>query len=178
MKRAVRVLVLCLSLAAAAAVGGVIMLYIMNQPTERIAGEEVIFTVQPGDTLGGVAEKLHDEKIIKSDVLFRVLGKIYHTGSKMKTGIYRIGRGSTSMEVHNLLVSGSQLLFKVTIPEGWTMEMTGDLLEQKEITTAEDFERACRDPEILNGLGLEGYGSVEGYLYPDTYYFVKDYPAG
>jgi UPF0755 protein len=38
------------------------------------------------------------------------------------------------------------------------------------------FDRLARDPALVETLGLEG-PSLEGYLFPDTYYFPNQTPA-
>jgi len=176
MSRSIRILVIFLCLIPAAGAALLVLFYSMNQPSEHIPAEGVVFTVENGDTLADIANRLEDEDCIKSSFLFRVLGKVYNTGGRMKSGLYRIEPDYSTTDVHNLLVSGNQMLFKVTIPEGWTSRMIGDLLEKNGITDSDDFRKACRLPEFIERTGSRN-GSVEGFLYPDTYYFSKDYPA-
>ncbi len=177
MSRSIRILIIFLCLVSAAAAGLLVLFYSMNRPSEYIPEEGVVFTVENGDTLADIANRLEEEDCIKSSFLFRVLGKVYNTGGRMKSGLYRIEPDYSTTDVHNLLVSGNQMLFKVTIPEGWTSRMIGDLLEEKGITDSEEFGKACRIPEFIERTGSRKNSSVEGFLYPDTYYFPRDYPA-
>src|SRR5207245_2361316 len=45
-------------------------------------------------------------------------------------------------------------------------------LERERIASAAATLRVARDPAFLRGLGIPG-PSVEGYLFPDTYQFVR-----
>lgn len=176
MNRTVTLLILAASLVIIAGVGALVYVYMMNQPAEGIDRDGVVFKIAAGDTMVGVAGRLEDEGLIRSSFLFRIIGKVYRTGGKMKTGLYRIEPGFSTLQIHNLLVAGNQVLFRVTIPEGWTARMIAERLEQEGITGAEEFLEACRTPELLELTG-SSTGSVEGFLYPDTYYFARDYPA-
>jgi UPF0755 protein len=50
------------------------------------------------------------------------------------------------------------------------------VLEENNITSAEEFTSAASDPQLLESLGIPG-DSAEGYLFPDTYLLPRDYPA-
>src|SRR5207244_13575281 len=57
-------------------------------------------------------------------------------------------------------------------PEGATVAELAAELERERIASAAAIMRVAHDPEFLRGLGLPG-PSVEGYLFPDTYQFVR-----
>jgi UPF0755 protein len=59
----------------------------------------------------------------------------------------------------------------VTIPEGLTVSQIAELLAQAGIVDKARFVRQAADPMLLASLALADAG-VEGYLFPDTYYFV------
>jgi UPF0755 protein len=46
------------------------------------------------------------------------------------------------------------------------------LLQAERLAPADEVLRAASDPAVLKALGVEG-GSVEGYLFPDTYQFTR-----
>lgn len=176
MNRTLKFLILAVSLVIIAGIGVLSLVYVMNQPVEGIGRDGVVFKVAAGDTLAGVAGRLEDEGLIRSSLLLRGIGRVYNTGGKLKTGLYRIEPDFTTLRIHNLLVTGSQVLFKVTIPEGWTARMIANRMEQEGITGSEEFLAACSSPELLELTG-SSTDSVEGFLYPDTYYFASEYPA-
>ena len=83
----------------------------------------------------------------------------------MKTGIYRIDGGATTIQIHDILLGGSEELFTVTIPPGLTENSIGEILEEKGITSKVEFTAAVSE------------SGAEGKLFPETYRFSKDYPA-
>jgi UPF0755 protein len=80
------------------------------------------------------------------------------------------------VDIHTLLVSGYQEQIKVTIPEGWTLKKIAQHLEDKGVASRAAVLEAASSAQLLRSLRLPA-GNLEGYLYPDTYYFPAGYPA-
>ncbi len=176
-KKIIKAAVLLAAVAVLSAAASVVLFRYYNIPQgSGRTGEDVVFSVVPGDTVGSIAERLFDKELIRSAAALRLYSRIMGTGSSFKVGSYRITYGETMSEIHNVLIKGHQLLYKVTIPEGWTLRQIGELLEKEGITTAADFYKAGSDRELLTALGIKA-DSAEGFLFPDTYLFQKDFPA-
>jgi UPF0755 protein len=94
----------------------------------------------------------------------------------VKTGAYRIEVPISQIAIHRILVSGRQILTRLTVPEGYTLKKMAVLLEDAQICPTEDFLSAATDPEMIERYRIPG-PSMEGYLYPDTYLFPPGYPA-
>jgi UPF0755 protein len=71
-----------------------------------------------------------------------------------------------------MLVGGDVFERRFTLPEGYSIFQAAELLEQKGFFARELFLKECRNPALLQELGIRG-PSVEGYLYPSTYNLVK-----
>jgi UPF0755 protein len=71
------------------------------------------------------------------------------------------------LQILNKLARGEIVVYKITIPEGYTSIQIAELLDKKEIVEKESF------------LKLVKYGekSWEGYLFPDTYEVPKKFGA-
>jgi UPF0755 protein len=149
----------------------------MNRPTGDILSDETIFRIDKGESLSSIAKRLEDDRLIRSSFFMKTLSRIQRTDNGFKTGSYRVPRGSTTMKIHDLLVSGVQNLVKVTIPEGWTIKKIAALLDQRGIVGKDEFIAAAFAAETVNDLFIPG-DSVEGYLFPDTYFFPEGHSAG
>ena len=164
-----------LTIVSVIVLGGAVV-YTLNQPTETLRRERVVFRVKRGEPLSAIALNLKGQGLIRSPRLLRVVSLVDGTEASFKAGTYAIRRGATTLEIHQLLVAGDQRLVKVTVPEGYTISKIGQLLEEKGIMGAQDFAAASRSAELLQDLGIPA-PSVEGYLFPDTYFFPEEFPS-
>jgi UPF0755 protein len=141
----------------------------------RISGNgEVLIDVRKGETGLSVGKRLEEAGIIRNRYFWYFLSR--YDRRPVKSGTFRLEFPASQLAVHRTLIEGRQMLERVTIPEGLTLKKTADILEDAGITPAEDFLRAAEDPATLDSYSIPSRG-MEGYLFPDTYFFPKDYPA-
>jgi UPF0755 protein len=161
---------------SAAALGGI--LYFNAPPAEapRGAGSDgsVVFEVHNGESARAVGLRLEEAGIIKNRYFWYLLARFDR--EYIKTGTYRLELPATQLAIRSVLKTGRQLLQKVTIPEGVTLKKTARLLAEAEICEEDAFLAAAADRDILSAYRIPGL-TMEGYLYPDTYLFPRDYPA-
>ncbi len=177
-KKIIKTTVFFAAVAVLAAAASVVVFQFYNKPPENGGTEqEVVFSVVPGDTVGNIAQKLYSENLIRSAAALRIYSRVMGTGGSFKVGSYRIKYGEKMSEIHDILIEGRQTLYRVTIPEGWTLRQIGALLEKEGITTASEFYKASSDKALLSKYGIDAE-NAEGFLFPDTYMFQKNFPAG
>ncbi len=113
--------------------------------------ENKVFLVKRGESLFQIAENLEREGLIKNKLFFLiyVLGK--GDQKKLQAGKYFFNLSMNVAEIAKKMVAGEIAIMKVTIPEGFTV----------------------RDIEEKLKLKLPGE-NLEGFLFPDTYYFPLD----
>ena len=148
----------------------------LNGSSDLSGEENIIFSIDEGDSLNIIAKSLVDSQLIKYSWTMKIYSRIMGTESQFKIGVYRISSGMTLIEIHDYLVEGKQQLYKVTIPEGWTSHQIANYLEKEDIANSVDFIKAINSEDLIDNYNLEGY-NLEGMLYPDTYLFQKNYPA-
>jgi UPF0755 protein len=130
--------------------------------------------IRRGESSQSVGLRLERAGLIKNRLFWNLLCR--WKKEQIKTGVYRLENPASQLAIHQLLVSGKQVLYRVTVPEGVTLKKAAAYLEEAGICPAEDFLEAARDPEIINLYGIPN-SSMEGYLFPDTYLFPSEYPA-
>lgn len=143
-------------------------------PTMRTGDR--LFSIEKGESLSRISHDLQDEGFIRFAPLLEIVGRLKGTQSDFKAGYYRIPERSSTLAIHDFLVAGAQNLGKVTIPEGWTSSKIARHLEAEGVCSAADFMAAARSPELLAQFGVPGK-SLEGYLFPDTYFVPRPFPA-
>jgi UPF0755 protein len=162
-------LIITLSVAAMAFVG------YLNKPISMGNTEDIVFYIERGSTLNKIAKNLNELGVLKYSWAINAYSRIVGSESDFKIGAYSINKGMTLIEIHDHLVGGRQQLYKITIPEGWTSRQIAEYLEIEQITSAADFLTAVNSNKLSAELGLN-VSSLEGFLYPDTYLFQKNYP--
>jgi UPF0755 protein len=158
-------------LVSVAAIQG--MLFLKNAPSD-IEVYKVI-EIPEGASFGEATTLLHQEGLISKPLYFRLLGKWTHSEKNIKPGEYALHTAMHPMEVLDFLVRGKILQHPVTIPEGSTTVEIGKALEEAHLLSAETFQKVIHDAGLINEFGIEGE-TLEGYLFPDTYYFAKRTP--
>jgi len=135
-----------------------------------------LFSIEKGESLSQISRHLQADGLIRFAPLLQALGRLRGTQGAFKAGYYRIPAGSSTLAVHDLIVAGAQSLGKVTIPEGWTLTKIARHLEAEGITPAADFLAEASSPAVMAEFGIQEQ-SMEGYLFPDTYFVPKPFPA-
>ena len=140
------------------------------------AGDTVVFTVEKGEHLPSIAERLEDQHLIRSALFLRVLAKLDKTENSFKSGQYSLSAAMTPRQIQNLLVAGTGINIKVTIPEGITLNRIASILEEADLAKADDFIAAAHDKELLAQYFITA-DSAQGYIFPDSYLFQKGLTA-
>lgn len=135
-------------------------------------GPDVEFIIEKGEAFSKVNAHLIEQKLIKNAKIFHRYCQWENLLTSFKPGYYLIEKNSKMLDIINLFISGKSISIKVTIPEGKNIYEIGKILEENHITHYNEFILAAKNPEILKSFNIKG-NSVEGHLYPDTYYFNK-----
>ncbi len=114
---------------------------------------------------------LREEGLIKYESVFLLLGRLTMVDRKLRAGYYNLSTSMTPLEVFNRIKKGMIVQYEIVIPEGSRLaDITAKLKERGLID--EDSQRLVKDEVFLASLDIDA-PSLEGYLYPDTYYFAK-----
>ncbi len=141
-------------------------LYMPAQQKRRV----VEVKVDRGESFSSVVNKLKDRGVIPNERFFTLWARLLALDKKIHWGVYRFDLPIAPREVLDRMVLGRGLFRRITIPEGLALNEIADLLGREGATDEEKFLKEARSTEILSLLGLEDNG-IEGYLFPDTYYF-------
>lgn len=175
--------------------GGVFVGYLINE-FYFVAPESdtsaVTISIEEGMSVSEIAEKLKSTGIIDSKTIFLLYVKWTGTDTDFKTGVFEIIPGINISNIVAELTADEINLSKATIIEGWTLRGIGSYFENKGMLQAEEiFEEAglpavdYRAVDQINPAekwkseftfldDKPEYVSLEGYLFPDTYYFYGE----
>jgi UPF0755 protein len=150
--------------------------FILNSAPGAKSTEERLFSIGKGESLSRVADRLQSEGFIRFAPLLWIVAKATGTEGSIKAGYYHVPAGKTTFEIHRLLLSGEETFERVTVPEGYSIRKIAALLESHGICSALDFVAAANSAALTEKLGVPG-PSLEGYLFPDTYFLPRPFPA-
>jgi UPF0755 protein len=126
--------------------------------------------VERGEPFAAVVDKLARHRIISHGRLFSLWAHLVGADKKIHWGLYRFELPLSPHEVLTRLRLGQGVFLRVTIPEGLTVAEIADLLESHGVVEKRAFLAEAKNPDLLAHLGREQ--GLEGYLFPDTYYFI------
>ena len=126
--------------------------------------------------MGTAAESLHRAGVIGSPTMFRLYAKVRGADRGIKAGTYLLAPDASWGSVLTALRNGKGVVHVVTVPEGYTLAQTESLLVAKLAVRPESVRIAVRDTALLRQLDVP-IATLEGYLFPDTYFFPPGTPA-
>ncbi|MCK4454087.1 endolytic transglycosylase MltG [Candidatus Parcubacteria bacterium] len=137
--------------------------------------EEKVFSVERGQGLFQIGENLEKQDLIKSRFLFNFYVISKKKQGNLQAGQYLLSSSMNIPQVAQKMILGDVYKIKITIPEGFTLKqieerITSNLtrtflinIEINEFKDEYDFLKDMPDSALL-----------EGFLFPDTYYFFPE----
>lgn len=118
--------------------------------------ESRTFAVRRGMSTPEIARELKQAGVISDDKVFLAMAYVTGNHTRMRAGEYAIPQRASMAHVMDLIVSGKELVYKVTVPEGWT--------------TAQVIERVSAHENLEGEIGDV---PPEGAILPETYVFRR-----
>lgn len=143
----------------------------LGLPIQQTEVHQVV-EIPEGASFKEAANLLAQKGLIRGPFWFRLLGKFQDAERKIKPGEYDLHTAMRPAEMLNTLVSGRVIHYGVLIQEGLNARQIGRVLGEAGIVKEADVARLVTDPVFIKSLGIEAK-TLEGYLYPDTYYFPR-----
>lgn len=162
------VAVLCLAAMALAAGGAWSVLV----PTPALRAGPLRVDIRANERLLGIARDLRAAAAIRSPLAFAALTVLRGTARRLHPGEYEIPRYASTLRIVGLLETGKVMQHRVLLPEGGSVVELARALDREGLASADDILRLARDPAFLRALDIDA-PSIEGYLFPDTYLFVR-----
>ncbi len=139
--------------------------------TEAPVGSgEVEFAVPPGESFHDIARRLETEGLVVSAWRVRALARVIGADRSIHAGTYLLRRGQPPLSILDELVAGRVLQRRVTVPEGMRAEQIAEVVEDALAVPAAEFLAVVGDSARAARMGARS-GTLEGYLFPDTYRF-------
>lgn len=163
-------------------VGVTAALYI-TQPAAASSHVTVSFTVAPGDTTASVADHLQQDGLIRNAQLFRVWARYRHLDRGIEPGVYQLTPNMTMDAIILKLQQGKPEEQLAAVPDALRVTQYPKYFATLPNFNQQNFLQIAKTGKLLDGTPLwqkywfveqpqkNAVYALEGYLYPDTYYF-------
>ena len=149
-----------------------VLAWLALTPAPALESGPLVVEIPAHEGVAGIADRLSQAGVVRSRIAFLSLVAVKGSMKRLKAGEYEIPREASMLEVLDLLESGRVRQHVVLHPEGATVNELARVLEGERLAQAEDVLKATSSERLRQALGVEG-PSLEGYLFPDTYQFVR-----
>ncbi len=144
-------------LVTAAVLIGMILLQAPNPADNQLKR----FVVQKGEPVSAISEKLEQENLIKSSLVFKIYYKLKQTKTQIQAGSFELSPAMDAPTILEILSEGSDDLW-ITLPEGLRREEIDQSLAEYPLLDYDTEEFLAQTV------------SLEGQLFPDTYLVPKE----
>ncbi|CAM2007792.1 endolytic transglycosylase MltG [Acanthopleuribacter pedis] len=131
------------------------------------------YSVPAGQSLTRLLKDLHQKDLAPQPLYVRLALWRHDPDILIKRGAYALPEKASTWDIIQLLGSGRVELSKLTIPEGLDLWETAKLLGRSPWGDEQTFLQLLLDPTPIRTLDAKAT-NLEGYLYPETYFFAKD----
>ena len=143
---------------------------LVAQQLSNTVTRDFVFDIPQGENLVSVTDRLFEQGDLPvQPLLFKYLGLLTERDGPILAGQYQVEAGMTAAALLNLFRSGDVIQYRVTFPEGWTLDNWRTALANAPGLTGTIADMDER--QIAEALGVSG--PVEGWLFPDTYQYVQ-----
>ena len=129
--------------------------------------------IPKGANVTDVSRILKEMNIIANKQMFRIAVWALGHEKKLPAGSYTLNGARSNYQIIDQLVNGVPNLKRVTVQEGWTIKIIAAELEKVLGTDADEFIKLSENKSLLRKWNIK-HDSFEGFLFPDTYYFLED----
>ncbi len=163
-----------IAIGMAAAVVVHIGVFLLKAPSPARVFKEVL--IKPGSSYRHVASQLEEQGIITDRESFVLLGRLLGADKSIRAGFYSLNTAMRPLDVLHAIKAGKIIEYQVVLPEGDTVQKAAELIEAAGLVNRNEFLSLATDPGYVRDLGLDT-DTLEGYLFPATYYFPKGISA-
>ena len=146
--------------------------WLVLTPAPALDAGPLIVEIPAHEGVMGIADQLARAGVVRSRALFLGLVAVRRSARHLKAGEYEIPRQASMLDVLEVIESGRVRQHIVLHPEGATVSELARALEVERLAPADEVMKAAASEHLRTALGIEG-PSLEGYLFPDTYQFVR-----
>ena len=146
-----------------------VYLALYNFPISCSLSSELV--IPKGASLSKVIKILEDETCFKNKQILKIMMVVTGKDKEIRPGRHNLEDINSIGELMAKITGDRLDMVQVTILEGWTMhQISRELYHTLKIDTLR-FISLCNDKSFIRNLDIKTPKNLEGYLYPETYFF-------
>ena len=126
--------------------------------------------VAAGERFRTTATKLEAARLIPSSLALTLWVRFKGVDREIQHGAYQFAEALSPIALVEKMRSGEAMMIHVLLPEGATVHDLALALEHGGLGPAARFVALAHDAAFTHALAVDA-GGLEGYLFPDTYFF-------
>ncbi|MCD6586462.1 MAG: endolytic transglycosylase MltG [Desulfobacteraceae bacterium] len=147
--------------------------FFANHPADALDPQKIIFKISPGQSFTKITDNLFSQNLISSKIKFKLITRIRKSDRRLIAGEYELSTAMPPLAIIKQLTDGSVRLHRLSIPEGFNISQIAENVAAAGFCNKQSFISAARDEEFVRKINLSA-STLEGFLFPDTYYFSND----
>lgn len=155
------------------AAGGAGATWVLRPVDPRGAPRLVV--IPPGSTAPAAGRLLVAAGVVRNAAHFAALAQLRGVSRGLRPGEYRLSPAMSLPRIVDILARGEVVLHRVTIPEGFTAAQIAETLAARGLADAPRLRAIVQSgaADFPYDYLADSGGSLEGYLFPDTYLFPR-----
>lgn len=140
--------------------------------------KNVVVEIKTGMTGDAISEMLEKQGVVYNRMVFKAFLRVSGKASEIKVGSFELSPKMSYTKILETLTGYSKAaLVKVTVPEGYKLVQVASVMEKNGLCTTDEFLKEAANGEFsyafLEGIPQGEANRLEGFLFPDTYFFDK-----
>jgi UPF0755 protein len=160
-----------------AALAALAMIWFYTQLERPVTPKKggVIVEIPKGAGAKEIGQTLAQEGVIASAWTFWAARGL-RGGKALQAGDYLFDKPLTPLEVFDRIAAGKVMRYQVQVPEGANMFDVARIVEKAGLASSREFLQVAQSSDLVQDFAPRAR-SLEGYLYPETYFFSKNSSA-
>jgi len=132
--------------------------------------KNVKVAINQGESLDIISKNLLNKGVITNKRIFQLITKIKGLDTSIPIGTFNLKSVNVNKDIINHLVFGIPERRRITILEGWNSRQLAKHLSNEMGLDYDNIIKTVNDKNFIKSMKIQSE-SLEGYLYPDTYFF-------
>ncbi|MFA5793276.1 MAG: endolytic transglycosylase MltG [Candidatus Gracilibacteria bacterium] len=171
-KRLLQLLGLALFIVAVWQVWQPLWRYDLNESVDKDSTEKIVFEITQGESAKSIGDRLEDKGLIGNDTSFIRTVKNEDLDGLVRYGSFVLSPSMTLRDIVTTLTTEGSGEMAITVIEGWTIDHIDAKLTDMSLINSGDF-KLCTFNCTFTYDFLGNDRSLEGFLFPDTYFITS-----